>query len=157
MPYNKVGKRQWLSLYQYRDLYPEDFILYDAPDFRVTPGTCKWCGGQLKNKRQKSFCNEDCSVLWARDAVWGRTHGAVAYRIICRDKFACQECGANLAYKNEHGRLIAKAIGAEVHHIIQVSDGGTDHKSNLITLCTECHKDKHRRREVTDGQAKRTN
>ncbi|OPY34459.1 MAG: HNH endonuclease [Methanomassiliicoccales archaeon PtaU1.Bin124] len=55
----------------------------------------------------------------------------VRAKVIERDGNACQECGRDL------GRY--PAWYAEVHHIIPVVAGGSDHPSNLITLCTECH------------------
>jgi 5-methylcytosine-specific restriction protein A len=30
-----------------------------------------------------------------------------------------------------------------VHHVIPLSDGGTHHESNLVTLCLDCHKELH--------------
>jgi 5-methylcytosine-specific restriction endonuclease McrA len=38
----------------------------------------------------------------------------------------------------------------EVHHIVPVSDGGSDEPHNLILLCAECHAEAHRRREAFD-------
>lgn len=32
----------------------------------------------------------------------------------------------------------------EIHHIIPVSAGGSDDDTNLVTLCSECHKVVHR-------------
>lgn len=34
----------------------------------------------------------------------------------------------------------------EVHHVIEVSDGGTDSADNLQVLCAECHEETHRDR-----------
>ncbi len=30
----------------------------------------------------------------------------------------------------------------EVDHIVRLADGGTDHPSNLQSLCEDCHKEK---------------
>jgi 5-methylcytosine-specific restriction endonuclease McrA len=40
------------------------------------------------------------------------------------------------------------SIGLEVHHIIEVADGGSDDLENLMLLCSECHAEVHRRREA---------
>ncbi len=40
------------------------------------------------------------------------------------------------------------ALQLEVHHVIEVQDGGTDEPSNLWVLCSECHAEVHRRREA---------
>jgi hypothetical protein len=48
-----------------------------------------------------------------------------------RDGHTCQFCGK-------------KDTKLEVHHIIKRSDGGTDVVTNLVTLCSDCHKKYHR-------------
>jgi 5-methylcytosine-specific restriction protein A len=114
------------------------------PDYRKDLNTCKWCGKPLKNKRQWSYCCEDCKVKFQGFTVWGRGTCPLPYRILCRDNFICMDCGQHLAYKNEHGMYIPSDTGLEVHHIELVSNGGSDHQSNLITLCKNCHKDRHK-------------
>jgi len=47
-----------------------------------------------------------------------------------RDSYCCQDCGYS------GGRL-------HVHHKICQDDGGTDNLNNLITLCPECHSERH--------------
>ena len=46
--------------------------------------------------------------------------------IFQRDGFKCTKCG--------------KKDMLEVHHIIPVSEGGTNEKTNLQTLCVQCHR-----------------
>lgn len=50
--------------------------------------------------------------------------------VINRDNRRCQECG----YRDggERGSLHA-------HHIVPRSEGGPDHKENLVSLCSHCH------------------
>jgi len=148
MPYNKLGQRRWLALYEYRQMYPEDSIFYPQPDYRISPDTCKWCGGPLPNKRRKSFCSEVCAQRFQQNTVWGRGQSPLAYRILCRDNFTCQRCGKDVAITNEHGVRIPTAKNGEVHHKDHVSDGGTDHQNNLETLCGVCHKAEHKNRVV---------
>jgi 5-methylcytosine-specific restriction protein A len=143
MPCNKKGQRRWLALYEYKKIYPEDNILFPQPDYRISPDTCKWCGGKLPPKR-KSFCSDGCASDFRHYTVWGgRGQSPLAYRILCRDNFTCQRCGRDVAFTNEHGMRIPTAKDGEVHHKDNVSNGGTDHQSNLITLCSECHKAEH--------------
>ncbi len=144
MPYNKWGKRYWLALYEYQKDFPGDNIFYPPPDYRKDDRTCKWCGQPLKSKRQISYCCKDCSTEYAQMTVWGRGHAPLPYRILCRDNFTCQECGEFLAFQNEHGMFIPCSGKLDVHHLIKVSEGGLDHQSNLITLCSDCHKDRHK-------------
>lgn len=143
LPYNNNGKRYWLSLWNYAKQYPNDNILYQMPDYRADKNTCKWCGQSLKSKRQQSYCCEDCKIEFQRLAVWGRGVAPLPYRILCRDNFTCKECGLFGAYKNKHGLFVPIAVGLDVHHLIQVSEGGTDQQNNLITICNDCHNQIH--------------
>src|SRR5262249_10230385 len=38
-----------------------------------------------------------------------------------------------------------RPIKLQVHHIIERSNGGTDHEDNLIVICLPCHTDVHSR------------
>lgn len=49
--------------------------------------------------------------------------------VLERDDHRCQGCGAGVADAAEH----------HVHHIVPLGCGGTNTRSNLITLCDECH------------------
>lgn len=51
--------------------------------------------------------------------------------IINRDDHQCQNC-------KEHGGLDGPRE-LVVHHIVPLNHGGTNHISNLATLCVECH------------------
>lgn len=57
-----------------------------------------------------------------------KLNGNVRKRIKQRDG-GCVECNAT--------------EDLTVHHIIPLSDGGTHHESNLVTLCLDCHKELH--------------
>jgi 5-methylcytosine-specific restriction endonuclease McrA len=37
-------------------------------------------------------------------------------------------------------------LGLEVHHVIEVADGGSNETDNLQVLCAECHEETHRDR-----------
>lgn len=52
--------------------------------------------------------------------------------VLTRDKYTCQKCKG----KKKDNKL-------EVHHIIFRSNGGSDEKNNLITLCSTCHYELH--------------
>lgn len=49
-----------------------------------------------------------------------------------RDKGICQYCKNQTEYQDTH-----------CHHVLELSEGGTNHPSNLKTLCIECHEDRH--------------
>ncbi|OAU97558.1 MULTISPECIES: HNH endonuclease [Moraxella] len=65
---------------------------------------------------------------------WGQGRGGRPWRrlraeILARDQYTCRHCG------RIGGQL-------EVDHIINTAQGGTDDKSNLQTLCRDCHQTK---------------
>ncbi len=49
-----------------------------------------------------------------------------------RDKGECRECGRKVSFRRFN-----------CHHVLEVSQGGTNHPTNLVTLCRECHEKKH--------------
>ena len=144
-------RRAWINLWEYQRRY--GVLTYQVPDGRTDPRTCMWCHGPLPTKRHKSFCSTEHSQAWQQRYVWNRNRNPVAWRILCRDRFACQDCGEMSGYKNEFGVWIFKPTGLEVHHIVHVADGGEDHESNLVTLCADCHLARHgkKRKEHDHG------
>lgn len=134
--------RQWLSIREYRinfDSEPPTASL----DLRLTPDTCKWCGEDLTGSR-RAFCSDRCSRAYTKATFRNRTIAALPYRIACRDRFFCRATGQDLAMTNKYGVRIPASNGQlDVHHLILVSQGGSDHESNLITLTREVHHDYH--------------
>lgn len=49
-----------------------------------------------------------------------------------RDNGRCQYCD---------GRV--ELYGCHIHHVLELNQGGTNHPSNLKTLCVGCHKERH--------------
>lgn len=66
---------------------------------------------------------------------------ALVHSVDQRDRRKCQ------AVKG-HGRCNSTRW-LNYHHIVPIDEGGTDCLENLITLCSACHREWHRR---TDGQ-----
>lgn len=125
--------------------YGEENVNFSPPKY-VQPGYCRWCGKKIENKRRTSFCCDECSREYNNLTVWGRGRNAYSYKILCRDNFTCQDCGEFHAFQNEHSVCIPIDDGQlEVHHIKPVSEGGGDEPSNLITLCKNCHQERHRK------------
>ena len=58
---------------------------------------------------------------------------SLRFKIFMRDTFTCQYCGVN---KEEDG------VKLEIDHIVPVSKGGTNKKSNLTTACFKCNRGK---------------
>lgn len=56
--------------------------------------------------------------------------------VFARDEGKCQDIGAR-------GGKCGKP-GSDVHHVVPLSRGGTTTKSNLITLCKDCHERRHK-------------
>jgi hypothetical protein len=55
--------------------------------------------------------------------------------VYARDNYTCQNCGAR-------GGSLGDAE-LQAHHVVPRLSGGTDKKTNLKTLCSECHKAVH--------------
>lgn len=52
--------------------------------------------------------------------------------VYSRDHGVCQVCKEQTEYINSH-----------CHHVLELSEHGTNHPSNLKTLCVKCHKKRH--------------
>ena len=61
-------------------------------------------------------------------------------RILVRDAYTCRSCGRVVYGKAAH-----------VDHRVPLEDGGTDHDSNLQTLCESCHGAKTREEQRRKG------
>ncbi len=72
------------------------------------------------------FCSDRCRRA-ARGASWGWVRKAA----LIRDQHTCQECGV-------------AGCRLEVHHIVPVAFGGESELYNVVTLCVQCHRAKHR-------------
>lgn len=67
-----------------------------------------------------------------RQGLSGRPWRRLRERILERDKYLCQPCGAK-------GRVTEATA---VDHILALANGGTDESSNLRAICDECHEAK---------------
>ncbi len=102
---------------------------------------CGECGTHLpagRKNRGLSTCSPACNVKkWERIKEEERKQRGIRplfwntfkYECFSRDNYTCQHCGSKK-------RL-------ECHHIIPVSNRGSNELSNLITLCHACHSKAH--------------
>lgn len=117
-------------------------IFFDKPQY-AEKGVCPWCGKPVINKR-RVYCSDECRREWDNMTVWNRGRDPYSLRILYRDNFTCQRCGAFHAYQNKYGMYIPIDDGKlNVHHVKPVCEGGGDEPENLITLCVDCHKAIH--------------
>lgn len=63
--------------------------------------------------------------------------------VLKRDNYTCQCCGAHTTAK--------KLVKLHVHHLESRKTGGNA-PSNLVTLCTTCHKNLHKGKVTLDGK-----
>lgn len=66
-----------------------------------------------------------------------------------RDNYTCQNCGSRGGPKGN--------AELHAHHIVPISDGGSHKKSNLKTLCKDCHDAIHHNNKVAPTGERRTN
>lgn len=152
--------------------YWENFREVDGRMLRC----CSHCHKPIPIKnRLKRFCDDECESKYYRE--WGWTTRKI--RVFKRDGGRCQyihengdKCNEKLMawwtpYDEEHGYDLRTA---EIHHIIQVAEMpyvvGTNFRGtkkeylialkkallderNLITLCSECHKDPRLHRNLS--------
>jgi 5-methylcytosine-specific restriction protein A len=57
----------------------------------------------------------------------------------------CQGCGEDAPFVDKHGDPFL-----EVHHLHRLSDGGPDNPENVVALCPNCHRRRHRGRDGDD-------
>lgn len=115
---------------------------------------CAGCSYKFKmidttKYRKKRFCgNENCRQIidqkikhlnyrkQQRKIIKGTFRPGVfpelRKRILERDNNTCMKCNAI-------------SVQMQIHHIIPLSDNGDDNISNLITLCSSCHTEVHKK------------
>lgn len=114
---------------------------------------CRWCHGPLP-KGRSSWCSNDCVQSYLMRKTWKYAARAV----LNRDKGRCQICGIDLKrlkalLRETRGRgyafarwvlmwfdLMNRREVYDIDHIVPRWRGGTNHPSNLRTLCVCCHK-----------------
>lgn len=84
-------------------------------------------------------------MTWARNSNTRHVPYKQQQRCFTRDKRTCQDCGYT---SQQPGDIHAD-------HTIQRSQGGSDHLSNLVTLCTRCHDTKTRAERAEREQRRR--
>lgn len=80
---------------------------------------------EIEKLEQRRILTEEVENPYKKHRLKESTRIAV----LKRDHYKCRNCGSELYL--------------EVHHIVYRSNGGSDSKSNLITLCDVCHAKKH--------------
>jgi endogenous inhibitor of DNA gyrase (YacG/DUF329 family) len=131
--------RVFVPCIRYRDLFFElcDHCGQQVPKGRVSRGltdcspachkikTNGWYASTLKADREK--VGERPAFFWWK------------FRDECfeRDNYRCQTCGKDI---RENIRF-----PGEAHHIVPISEGGSNKLENLRTLCYDCHKKEHSR------------
>lgn len=135
--------RRWLSLYEYEKAFGEE-LGFETIDFREDKRLCKWCNQPLEGRR-RSFCSDRCSRNYGKATFFKRGISTLPYRIASRDRFYCRITGEDLAITNRFGvKIPASNQQLEIHHLIFVSNGGSDHETNLLTVSKQVHKEYHK-------------
>ena len=96
--------------------------------------------------RKKASGNEKPSTKFVQTKEYERAP-AVKAEVLDRANGVCELCGKQAPFIKDDGDHFL-----EVHHIIQLSEGGPDIVRNAIALCPNCHREAHygiRRKELT--------
>ncbi len=112
------------------------------PKMPPRPCTSPRCGNMSEKDGR---CKDHQREAWASNKGKSAESRGYGYqwkkrraRILKRDSYLCQEC--------LRGGIITEA--KEVDHILNKKRGGTDHDSNLESLCVKCHKEKTARERI---------
>jgi 5-methylcytosine-specific restriction endonuclease McrA len=114
---------------------------------------CENCGSQITGGRLSrgwrscsKECNQQLGNAWAHHTLIMERQQAgkrpmffwetIRRECFERDNHQCRTCGKDIRTENKPG---------EAHHIVPISNGGTNELSNLKTLCYDCHKLEHSR------------
>ena len=109
-------------------------------------GYCNLCGKKLSGRRT-AWCSSSCR--WEAYKIAGDVNNIQWLRraILRRDEYCCIGCGVGFVKEvasKKVGTIIMPDISTyEMHHIIPIHDGGTNHPDNLVTLCRTCHLGAH--------------
>jgi len=101
------------------------------PDFGK--GNCVCCGKKLLGRKRR-YCCGNCNSEYVRETATYHllTWAEVRDKILKRDNYICQDCGAG------------RDALLEVHHVNPIYMGGEEFdEKNCITLCDKCHDKRH--------------
>lgn len=167
----------WEKIVHYKKKINVRKPLLEAPfDKKRKEGykVCRWCGGELP-KNRSAWCSNTCNDKYALQVNWNM----MKKHIYLRDKGCCVDCNIEVSHTYNLDKLLGREsfihVGSEnkiqalnihrekqkivrpmseIHHIIPVSEGGAMwDESNLVTVCHECHKKRHR--ELRNATAKK--
>lgn len=121
------------------------------------------CQGRRKC-RDRSFLSEELrlALLHCPDKIYEVKRGAylddnrsrrdlnstVRFHVLMRDERRC-------THVHENGNRCIETRGLEVHHLIEVANGGDDSVGNLVTLCGFHHQFRHRNFVITSQRPTR--
>ena len=86
---------------------------------------CVECGKNTPTKNYK-YCSFHCQDIGSKRKKRQRRKGRFRFKVFRRDGGICSKCGN-------------KDPEWEAHHIIPMSEGGSNHVDNGMTLCKACH------------------
>ena len=123
------------------------FITKSRPDWYIDSkkrlkGFCLYCGCELP-KRKRSYCSDDCK--WNCKCAIGDLQVTSLRRYVHQFFiFECQDCGCHFS-RLTPAKIELPEHWGEVHHKIPLEYGGSDTFDNLILLCKDCHKLRHKK------------
>lgn len=88
------------------------------------------------------MANANKAIIDMADRLRGNEWFKIRDRVLDRDGRECVNCGAE--------------SNLTVHHIVPISDRGTNWMSNLVTLCRKCHRSAHNHRSRDSTSATRS-
>ena len=114
--------------------------------------TCANCGSPIPSTRRSNakYCSEHCQ---RRAGLTSEVRNKIVERgkrkskrhpgLLSAFETKCAICGWSIPQWRPGYEHCEHSGGCEVHHIVPISQGGTEESRNLILLCPNCHKMAH--------------
>ena len=93
-------------------------------NYKIPKKRCVQCNKPLKSGRTK-YCNANCNSRFQKEKR--KTTDLQKARINILKQQACEVCGW-------------EETSRDIHHIVGIAAGGSNHSSNCITLCPNHHR-----------------
>ena len=90
----------------------------------------------LSRLRENAYKNSIVKVRTYKTTATGRSTSTAVYTYaIQRSKGICEGCGDEAPFTTKNGKPYL-----EVHHLMPISKGGSDHPENVAAVCPNCHR-----------------
>ena len=91
----------------------------------------------VESEYSKEYRSQTGEIAPSDKIVYGHFRSSLKYYLLSLRGNTCERCKTTWSSQKE------AHIETQVHHIVKVSDSGTDEDDNLMILCHSCHRNEH--------------